>query len=51
MCLYLKNNSVLQTASEDIVVYKILRRVKYYLSKNIQHGSSFTGIIKNVKCR
>lgn len=51
MCLVLKSKlSKLQTAKNDIVVYKTLNSLKLNTIKNIKHGVTFSGCINGQNC-
>ena len=54
MCLRLKSEKTrIQTAKNDIVVYKALRaQTKHTIERlsEVKHGDSFTGIIKGIEC-
>lgn len=48
MCLTLRSEATLQTATEDIVVYKHIKPT--IVKKDFKSGKEFTGIINGEKC-
>lgn len=50
MCLTLTKKFEIQTAEEDIVVYKKLKELTVPIVKDVKHGDKFTGVIKGIQC-
>lgn len=50
MCLDLNKDAVLQTADEDIIVYKLLKKNLIVSLPEGLHGSPFSGVIRDMYC-